>query len=201
MQQTSFIFDLDGTIWDSRPWFEKAICHLSTATAATITREFASEGNFVRVANNLGIKPLQLIRLATKGTVGTVLRYDGVKSTLAKLQSQEVLLGIASNLPGNLARAHLSATDLLQYFDEKYIGTPRRGIPSKPNPRGINELIRRMNQQYVPETYWLIGDAISDAEAAIAAEVKFIWASYGYTKEEPPKTSRAFKRFDELLEL
>ncbi|MDE0093271.1 MAG: HAD family hydrolase [Gammaproteobacteria bacterium] len=201
MQQTSFIFDLDGTIWDSRSWFIKAIRYLADDPLSDVTEGLLCETNYLKLAKSFGITNQHLVSGANRCEVGTVSLYDNVKPTLEELRARKLGLGVVSNLPGKLALVHLRATEILEYFKEDLIITPRRGIRSKPHPNGVLELLRRMEHNNSTARCWFVGDSSVDAIAANSAGVKFIWAAYGYEKQAPPKTHQVISEFKELLEL
>lgn len=202
MQQTSFIFDLDGTIWDSRPWYRRVLlAHSRLARSeADLEAELDQEHNAFKLAKNHGISTNSLIQFAKDQSCGIVRLYDGVIPTLKELCRRKVLFGVVSNLQGQLANALLQSSEISQYFDLDVVMTPRRDIPPKPNPRGTEHLISTFFANVSQTGIWFVGDTEQDAQTANSTGVKFAWASYGYGKVQPHDTVRKIKHFSEILE-
>ena len=197
MAATNLLLDLDGTVWDSRPWYSAVIARLSDATASDIQTELAGGANIVQVARDHGVGKARLAREARENTVSLEL-YERVPQTLERLRERETLIGIVSNLPGWLVVPLLQSTGIDRYFAST--ATPRPGVPAKPQPHGIRRVLREMGRESGAET-WFVGDAAADAEAAHAAGVQFAWASYGYETEPPSGTVKVLECFDQVLQL
>lgn len=102
--------------------------------------------------------------------------YTGIPQLLQQLQAAGILLAVASN-------KYQEATYKLikQYFPEicfSRIYGQREGIPSKPDPTVLNEIIRETGQQK-PDTVYM-GDSCVDMETGINAEVTTIGVSWGF---------------------
>ncbi len=200
MQQTSFVFDLDGTIWDSRPWYIEVISHFTGISKPTLSRELKQHENSFKFAKAHDINKDKLVQAARDGSCGPVSLYEGVIPTLDKLSLRQCSLGIVSNLPGQLAFALMDSVGITQYFEKKFVVTPRPGLPAKPHPHGMRQLISKMTQYQTCKEVWFIGDTENDAISASSAGVKFAWASYGYGLQQPKGSTRVLQQFDELLE-
>ena len=197
MAAATLLLDLDGTVWDSRPWYSAAIVRLSDASAREIETELAGGANLVRVAGEHGVSRARLVRAAREKPVSVDL-YDGVRQTLERLRERETLLGIVTNLPGWLVEPLLESTGIDQYFAAT--ATPRWGLPAKPKPHGIWKVLKQMGREADAET-WFVGDGAADAEAAHAAGVQFAWASYGYESEPWSGAARVLACFEDVLQL
>ena len=197
MAGPTLLLDLDGTIWDSRPWYVATIARLSGGPASEIETRLADGANVIRVADDHGLTRSRLVRSASGNTVPIDL-YEGVRQTLDRLQERSTPMGVVSNLSGSLAAALLKAAGLEKYFAA--VVTPRIGVPAKPQPHGIRKALAEMGRTLDKET-WYVGDGTVDAVAANAAGVRFAWVSYGYEAKAPPGTHAVIVRFEDVLHL
>ena len=197
MAAATVVLDLDGTVWDSRPWYAETIARLSDGSASQVGRELEAGVSVVRAAEDHGVSRTRLARAAREDGASVEL-YEGVLPTLDGLRARGTSIGIVTNLPGWLVRPLLESTGIGEYAAA--LETPRRGVPAKPKPHGIRRVLAEMGQKADLGT-WFVGDAAVDAEAAGAAPVRFAWASFGYESEMPPGTGKVLACFDEILEL
>ena len=105
------------------------------------------------------------------------VNYDGVVTTLEKLQMMGVKLGLCTNKPEKQARELLKRLGLIDFFKASFIGSDTVGI-AKPNPKPLLEAIYRLNKR--PHEVFFVGDTNTDAEAAKNANVDFIFCKYGH---------------------
>lgn len=106
--------------------------------------------------------------------------YSGVVSTLSKLQSMGVKLGLCTNKPERHARELLKRLGLVDFFKNSFIGSDTVGT-AKPNPKPLLEAINRLEKK--PEDVFFVGDTNTDAEAARNAGVDFIFCEYGHGRK------------------
>lgn len=191
------LLDLDGTVWDSRPWYAMAIARLSGCEASDIEAQLAAGASVIQLARQCGVGKTQLKNQAT-GIVGFPQLYDGVVHTLERLRDRETRLGVVSNLSGSLAVPLLHTSGLDRFFDT--VVTPGLGIRAKPQPHGILRALRDIGRKNGSKT-WYVGDGVVDANAAQAAKIRFAWASYGYENEEPEGVDTTIDQFEEVLQL
>ena len=197
MARRTLLFDLDGTLWDSRPWYAGVLARLSGEPAARLERSLSSGTSIVKLASRCGVSTARLAREA-KASAASLSFYEGGPQVLDRLRERDTPMGVVTNLPGWLVRPVLEATDIEGCFDA--VVTPRRGVPAKPKPHGIRNALRAMGREPDPHT-WLVGDDVVDAEAAKAARVRFAWASWGYGTDVPPDTGTVLGGLGEVLEL
>lgn len=191
------ILDLDGTVWNSRPWYAETIARLSGGSALQVGRELEAGASVVRVARDHGVSNARLARAAREDG-GAVELYEQVVPTLHRLRGRGTPIGIVTNLPGWLVRPLLLSTGIGKYA--AVIATPRAGIPAKPKPHGILWVLAEIEREADAGT-WFVGDGGVDAEAAKAATVRFAWASFGYETEAPSGVGKVLVSFDEVLDL
>ena len=197
MARRTLLLDLDGTLWDSRPWYAGLLARLSGNPVAGLKTRLAKGTSVVRLAAEQGVSKARLMREAKQNSASLAF-YDGVRETLDKLGDRGTLMGVVTNLPGWLVRPVAEATGIAEYFES--VVTPRPGVPAKPRPNGIRKALKEMKQG-VGAHIWFVGDDATDGKAAAAGGVRFAWASYGYETETPPATETVLERFEDVLEL
>ena len=102
--------------------------------------------------------------------------YEGIPELLGKLQSEGVLLAVASN-------KFQHGTDRLvaKFFgDIKFVAIEgnREGAPLKPNPEIIHNILRKANVEGKDAV--MVGDSGIDIRTAIAAGIDSIGVSWGF---------------------
>ena len=182
------VVDLDGTVWDSMPWY-RALAHATGRrapeglTAARLLKAVGyTERSFARACSDAR-PPLRL--------------YPEVACALEHLAERGIALGAVTNLPRWMARPMLTSSGLapllLTVID--YGSTSRR----KPHPDPLLEACRRIG--CVPNRAWYVGDDPNDATAAATAQMPFAWASWGYTSTAPPTAQRVLESPSEIRTL
>ncbi|WP_433020618.1 HAD family hydrolase [Kribbella sp. CA-294648] len=167
------LLDLDGTIWDSAPWYE-GLANLSTLS-------IPAGLNAAKMLKAKGYTEARLRRALGDGVIGPEL-YSGVEEALDEVRRGGALLGAVTNLPGWMVRPMLEGTGLTRYMDAVVdYGATRK---HKPNPEPLLAALDLLGCD--AEESWYIGDHPDDALAATAAGMQFAWASWGYS-ENPPK--------------
>ena len=197
MARRTLLLDLDGTLWDSRPWFAEILARMAGGSVPELANRLATGASVVRLAQEHRISKPRLARQARDSVAGLDL-YSGARQTLQDLQNRATLMGVVTNLPRWLVAPVTEATGIADYFE--VIVTPRPGVPAKPQPHGILKALRDMGRVADSNT-WFLGDGAVDAKAATAAGVRFAWASYGYDADPPPGTSTVLHSFEDALGL
>lgn len=199
MSATALLFDLDGTLWDSWPWFARILSGLAGGDPALLEQRLASGTSIVQLTGECGVAQSRFAREAST-TSDTLPLYDGALRTLDALATREVPMAVVSNLPGRLVAPMTERTGLAGFFDTVVTPRPFNGIRSKPAAQGVHAALRAMSLPAGPDI-WFVGDGTVDARAADNAGVSFAWASYGYEPERPAGTDRLLTRLSDVLEL
>ena len=199
MAAAALLLDLDGTLWDSRPWFARILAGLAGADPSELERRLASGTSIVRLTDECGVSQTSLAREARIASKSLQL-YDDALPTLETLAAREIPMAVVTNLPARLATPMTDGTDVAAFFDTVVTPRPFNGIPAKPSARGVYAALRAISKQAGPDI-WFVGDGTVDARAAHSAGVSFAWASYGYEPNPPAQTDRELARLQDVLEL
>ena len=204
-QKTCIIFDMDGTLIDS---------------SAAMTQSV----NFVRAS--IGLEPIEKSYLEyyinqpdqhLPKIFYDTLAYDPVHKALFKehylesapkmislypdvremleILQQKATLNIATNASDFFAINMLGHLDILDFFT--YVRGANNVELPKPHPQMI-EMIMEESSSIKSQTI-LVGDSIKDEMAAKRADVKFIFADWGYGKSETAPLKA--QNIQELLKL
>lgn len=102
--------------------------------------------------------------------------YEGMLDVLEKLQDEGILLAINSNRDSESIKSfvnkyapHIEFVDIQGHISSK---------PSKPDPYGVNEIIKKSNVTKEESIY--IGDSSTDIQTAKNAEIDCIIVTWGY---------------------
>ncbi len=189
------IFDLDGTLLNTIEDLKNA-CNYALESFGYRTHDIAAYKYFV----GSGIYKLVERALPEEGkNEANVLRvkavfdkyyavhsedytkpYEGIKEVLIRLKERNIKVVVLTN------KAQAYATELVKrQFGEliEYVIGQREGVPTKPNPIGIYELLHKFN--IAKENCIYIGDSDIDMFTAKNAGVDAIGVLWGFrTKEE-----------------
>ena len=181
------IFDLDGTLIDSRQ---------DLTTAVNLTREYyrlaplpldtvcGHIGNGARkliersLPNDMNIDEATSImkKFYYAHLTDETKLYPGVLEGLQKLLASGKKLAVITNKPNEAAKIILEKLGVAEYFDEIIGGGG--GHPLKPAPDALLYFADKWNAD-VKES-WMFGDHYTDLESGARAGMKCCWASYGF---------------------
>lgn len=118
--------------------------------------------------------------------------YDGVESGLKRLYNKYNLY-IVSNT-GNIEYidAFLDAHNVRKYFKD-YIGASSINLSK-------SDAIKKIIQENNIDKAIYVGDTVYDFDAAIKANIPFVWARYGFGKNiDKEYCINSFKELDEII--
>ena len=193
MAQRTLLFDLDGTLWDSYPWYAEALGRSGAVSADRVLARLHRGESVMGIASALGVSRTRHVSLCR--AAGDCLQlYPNVTVTLDRLVERGCKLGLVSNLSRSLVHDAFVTTGLSDYFGAALFAA------KKPSPSGILRALSELGAVPNADVY-LVGDTEADAAAAHAAGVRFAWAKYGYGVATPANTQRTVSCFEEVLDL
>ncbi len=191
------LYDLDGTLVHSAPGLAIAIGHLleesglprlsedrvigmvGNGAAMLVARAFAAHG----VGNADGTDPGNAERLERfleiyeADPITGATPYHGVAEVLSDLAAAGVAQGCATNKPERPAQAMLDALGLMPWLGSLVGGDT---LPTrKPDPAPLLAACAALGA--APAETVMVGDSISDVQAARAAGMPVVVVSWGYT--------------------
>jgi phosphoglycolate phosphatase len=208
MKKQLLIFDLDGTLADSRADLATGInrmrAHygLSPLSLETVTG-FIGDGIRKLVERSLqgtNVDFEEALALDKKFYAEHMLDetalYGGVEEGLRKLAAAGHVLAVLSNKPGDPSRILLNHLGIGSLFFRILGGGD---VPNlKPSPDGIFALMNESGME--GSTVWMIGDHHTDLEVAHNAGVKSGFVTYGIGHPGEFTADQVWKGFEELVE-
>jgi phosphoglycolate phosphatase len=206
-------FDLDGTLVDTAPdlvrstnmVMDKAgLAHISLAgvrgmvgqgaRALIVKAAFANDVVFSE--RDLATYVAYFLEVYTAGLTELSRPFDGVEDTLSRLREQGAILSVCTNKPPHLANPVLEAFQLHHYF-KAIVGNGQAGV-NKPDGRHLTYTIEACGGEIGRAL--MVGDSITDVQAARNAKIPVVLVSFGYTNEKA-STLGADAIFDHYHEL
>lgn len=210
MNTKNLIFDLDGTLWDSRAtiikiWNEILIKH------QLIQRELKPDDmdqymgllahdivkDIIPGISDLQAKELLSEIVAKENEIlhiqGGIL-YEGVEKTLRSLASTHSLF-IVSNCQNGYIESFL---DYYQ-FNDLFVDFESHGRTQKPKSENIQLLMER-NQLSTEDSVY-IGDTQTDYDSAKTNGLPFIFCTYGFGKLSDSLYEPSIPKFSDLSDI
>jgi phosphoglycolate phosphatase len=182
------VFDLDGTLIDSRLDLSLAVNHALRVVGLP-------ERSVDEISTFVGEGAARLVERAVAPRTGLLDRaleawwehyrehlldhttlYPGVGALLAAARAP---LAVHTNKPGSLARSILAGLGVLHRFVEVVGGDE---APRKPDPAGTRGILAR--QGVAPEDAVLVGDSLVDLATARAVPLRFAPVGWGLASPE-----------------
>lgn len=207
MDPQLLIFDLDGTLIDSRADLAAGINHmrrhygLDSLPLETVVGfigngvrrlvEGSLQGADVDIDEALRINKAYYYTHLTEHTT----LYSGVESGLYRLADFGHQLAVLTNKPGDPSREILRHFGVIDLFSSIIGGGDV--VALKPDSEGI---LRAMEiAEVAADTGWMIGDHYTDLAAAENAGIKNAFVQYGFGEERGHKADVNFASFSELV--
>ncbi len=183
---TTILFDLDGTILDTREAIFQAFAHGLTALGykvppreeifAHVGKEFSEmvEGVIGGAENNEKMR--ELVRDFQLANLHLVTAYAGVAEVLKELKQRGYKLGAVTNAKHEGSQKRLELASLMDLF-ETLVGIDDVENP-KPHPDPVLLALKNINEK--PENAIMIGDSHFDIESGKKAGTKTIRVTYGF---------------------
>ena len=211
MKRQILIFDLDGTLIDSRRDLATGInlmrrhYGLSPLPVETVTG-FVGEGIRNLVTRSLAdasfaVDLEEAVHLDTKfyrqHIHDETKLYPGVRDGLDQLARAGQALALLSNKPGAASRELLRHFEIEALFASIIGGDS--GVPLKPNPEAVFAILRAVGGECADT--WMIGDNHTDIATAHRAGIHSIFVTYGMGTPGPEKPERTAAGFDVVTRL
>lgn len=190
MAPTALIFDLDGTIWDSYPWYAAILQQLGAMSAEDALGTLMGGSNIMRVLREARVSIATFLKVGADKANHLSL-YDGVPQVLRELADRRMPMAVLSGLSASLAEPMLAKVGLGPLFRVSEFGA------QKASPNAYHRIAQALNVPIGTAAY--VGDMPTDALGASRAGMPFWWASYGYSKSVPTKTDRTLRSFGDIL--
>jgi phosphoglycolate phosphatase len=211
-----YVFDLDGTLVDSRrDLADSANELLADCGAAPLTEQqigrMVGDGAATLVARAFAARGLpqppdalaSFLAIYDRHLLDHTRPYPGIPDVLAALGAR-ARLAVLTNKPLASTRRILDALDLASAFDEASVLGGDGPLPRKPDPAGLRHLAASAGAPL--SSTLLIGDSSVDLHTARAADAPLCLARYGFGFEgvragDVIVTDRLVDRAEELLAL
>lgn len=186
------MFDLDGTLVDSRADLANAVNHVLASFGCdpldprTVHR-YVGDGARALVERALGPgrRPLWsagvdvFLAYYREHALDRTCLYPGVGELLAAMDAVGVSASVLTNKPVELSCRILEGLGVLGQFVD-VVGGDSLAV-RKPHPDGVRYLLRRA--EVGADGALLVGDSVIDAATARAAGVRFCGVTWGFTPE------------------
>lgn len=127
--------------------------------------------------------------------------YPGMAECLAQLAS-DYTLALYTNKPEGLSKLLLEKLEIASHFQLVYGGDtlPESKPSALPLKTGIQQIARTLgcDATEVQSRSIMVGDSAGDIVAARNANIRSIWAGYGYYAEQPPGADAVARQPSEL---
>ncbi len=123
--------------------------------------------------------------------------YDGIIELLNELTKRKVKIAILSNKPQNYTE--LVVKHLLPDWKFDCVLGAREGVPIKPNPQAVIEIIEKFG--LMPADFLYVGDTNIDMQTANAAKLTAVGVSWGFRPVKELLAANANYIIDKPMEL
>ena len=185
-----YVFDLDGTLIDSRRDLAESGNELLAECGAPPLAEqeiggMVGEGAAVLVARLFDASGVRMpedglaryLAIYDRRLLNHTRVYDGILDVLEALHIR-ASLAVLTNKPVAATRRILEALNLTRYFRPDTVIGGDGAFPRKPNGDGLRHLIAAAGVP--PSSTLLVGDSLIDLRTARGAGVPFCAARYGF---------------------
>lgn len=186
------IFDLDGTLVDTRADLASAVNHvrgrfgLAPLDPTTLYR-YVGNGARALIERAMGAEVEShwqeaidlFLQHYREHLLDDSRLYPGMDDLLSGLAAAGIAVSVLTNKPEGLARSILQGLDVLGGLVD-VVGGDRLPV-RKPDPAGAHELLRQTGTD--PVRAVLVGDSPVDAATAAASGVRFCGVTWGFLPE------------------
>jgi phosphoglycolate phosphatase len=195
-----FVFDLDGTLVDSRrditdaanalleecggkPLDEHTIGDMVGEGAAVLVERVFAHGGTPQPPDALD----RYLAIYERRLLDHTRPYPGIVEALTGLASRAAL-GVLTNKPFRPTLRLLEGLDLMKWFWPGAIVGGDGPWPRKPDPAGLRHLMTLVGTK--PQTTMLVGDSLIDFRTARNADTRVSLVRYGFGFRDVPHSER-----------
>jgi phosphoglycolate phosphatase len=204
-ESSAFIFDLDGTLFDSASQIYKALCVTRIEQGMPlISFEEVSKLIGLRAEElfaNVDLNPQELSEVVSlfRSNLEAEIKqenstYPESQSLLSQVRDLGFAVGVATSKPDRLAKMVVSNSELNTHITHIQ-GTD--GFPPKPNP----EVVIRCMSELGVTCGFMVGDRVEDVVAGNSAGLLSIGIAQSHFSQEELKFAGAFETFGSIAEL
>lgn len=198
-----FLFDLDGTIWDSKQiileCLKKTIQHSTNKVVSMgeLKKDFDNYGSHTKILKNYGVFSLNQYWSVYKHNYNKInLFFGNTNSILNRLIENNKTVGFVTSLKKEFALMLLEKFNLYKY--QKVLVTPSDCRSTKPSTAPLKLALKILSLDNKEVIY--IGDQDSDIIAAKATGCLSGLAKWG-TNPITQKSDYYLEKFDDILKL
>ncbi len=208
MNKKLLIFDLDGTLVDSREDLVSAINFMRNQfelKELSFDKIVSFIGHGITNLVKRSIEDAKEIDLQTaiqvtkkyysENLIVKTYLYEGVIEGIDKLYNAGFKLAILSNKPMDMTKEVINFFKLENYF-EFIIGASEQ-FQIKPNSEAVDYMIKNLNIDR--KNIWMIGDHNTDLEVARNANINACFANYGFGSQGKEKFNFKIDSFGEFV--
>ena len=197
-----FLFDLDGTIWDSERTIVETIFQTVAEAGVKISenearKQFKNSVSPIAVLRYYGVSTELFWRNYKKNYANIQLFFSDTHEILSTLTERERKIGFITSLKKEFALSLLRKFDLLEYY--LVLITPSECRAPKPSPAPLNMAFDRLSIQNIQAIY--VGDQNSDIIAANRAGCKSGLARWGVRNAINEPSDYVFQKLNDILPL
>jgi len=184
MKHQAILFDVDGTLLDTREFifqaFEHAfqshgLTHLSRQDVHTVTGRPLEECYETLAPDENAQQLCQIHRRFQEENMSLIKPFPNTKDTIVTLQEAGLRLGIISTRKQTTIES-LERSGVLNHFDVIVTGDDVQQF--KPHPEGVLKALRKLSA--TPKQAAMVGDTAADIEAGKNAGTATVAAAYGF---------------------
>lgn len=206
----AIIFDFDGTLVDSEITIYQCFQSITNYLAperinyakniliGPPLRDTASEILGPNHQNQLDEFVKLFIKMHDEHAISNTQPYPGVIETLKKLRSTGILMAIATN------KRYAPTIKLINNFNWQDYFTFIECSDSQNLIRNKDEMIQEVLKNNNFHKAFFVGDTVNDGLSANLNQLPFIWARYGYGRDQDwskVNVKKSIQEFKEILQL